>query len=108
MLDYYDSSFDKGLDRNKDDTIHMNKNLCLRYAKETAPFRRISSIETVLLNNFKNKLFLHRFKTRANKYGNESLTCGGSIVWNRPSDQYKAAKSDNEFEMKVRSWKGTR
>ena len=44
--------------------------------------------------------------TRTKKYGNESLTFRGSIIWNQLPDQYKATKTENEFEMKIKSWKG--
>ena len=39
-------------------------------------------------------------------YGNESLSFRGNIIWNQLPDQYKAAKTDDEFKMKVKSWKG--
>ena len=38
--------------------------------------------------------------TRTKKYGNESLSFRGSIIWNQLPDRYKAAKNDNEFKMK--------
>jgi len=44
--------------------------------------------------------------TRTKKYGNESLSFRGSIIWNQLPDQYKAAKTDNEFKMKLKSRKG--
>ena len=31
------------------------------------------------------------------KYGSESLSLRGSIIWNKLPDQYKVAKTDNEF-----------
>ena len=45
--------------------------------------------------------------TRTKKYGSESLPFRGSIIWNKLPDQYKAAKTDNEFKMKIKSWKGS-
>ena len=36
--------------------------------------------------------------TRTKKYGNESLSFRGSIILNQLSDQYKAAKTDNDFK----------
>ena len=44
--------------------------------------------------------------TRTKKYGKESISLGGSIIWNQLPNQYKAAKTDNEFKMKIKSWKG--
>ena len=46
-------------------------------------------------------------KTRTSRYGNESLSFWGSMVWNRLPDIYKAAKSCDEFKMKIKSWKGS-
>jgi len=40
------------------------------------------------------------------KYGNESLSFRESMTWNQLPGQYKAAKTDNEFKMKIESWKG--
>ena len=34
-----------------------------------------------------------------NRYGNESLSFWGGIIWNRLPDEYKAAKSCDEFKM---------
>ena len=39
-------------------------------------------------------------------YGNESLSFWGGIIWNQLPNQYKAAKTDNELKMKIKSWKG--
>ena len=50
--------------------------------------------------------FLQLPNTRTKKYGNESLSFRGSIIWNQLPDQCKAAKTDNEFKMKIKSWKG--
>ena len=38
--------------------------------------------------------------TKTKKYGNESLSLRGSIIWNQLPDQYKAAKIDNEIKRK--------
>ena len=45
-------------------------------------------------------------KTRTKKYGNESLSFRGSIIWNQLPDHYKASKTDHEFKIKIKSWKG--
>ena len=45
--------------------------------------------------------FLQLPNTRTKKYGNESLSFRGSILWNQLPDQYKAAKTDHEFKMKI-------
>ena len=37
---------------------------------------------------------------------NESLSFKGSIILNQLPDQYKAAKTDHEFKMKIKCWKG--
>ena len=57
--------------------------------------------------NLKINNLLQLPKTRTNKYGIESLSFRGSKVWKRLPDQYKAAKSDNEFKIKIRSWMGS-
>ena len=44
--------------------------------------------------------------TRTEQYGNGSLSFRGTIIWNQLPYQYKAAKTDNEFKMKIRRWKG--
>ena len=43
--------------------------------------------------------------TRTKKYGSESLSFRGSIIWNQLPNQYKAAKTDNEFKIKFKSRK---
>ena len=40
------------------------------------------------------------------KYGNASLSFRGSIIWNQLPDPCKAARTDHEFKMKIKSWKG--
>ena len=49
------------------------------------------------------KTLLQLPNTRTKKYGNESLSFRGSIIWNQLPDHYKAAKTDNEFKMKIKS-----
>ena len=46
-------------------------------------------------------------KTRTNKCGNEFPSFRSSIVLNLLPEKYKAAKSDNEFKIKIRSWMGS-
>ena len=39
--------------------------------------------------------------TRTKKYGNESLSFRGSIIWNQLPDQYKVTTNGNEFKKKT-------
>ena len=56
----------------------------------------------VLPYNLRINNLLQLPNTRTKKYGNESLSFRGSIIWNQLPDQYKAAKTDNEFKMTLK------
>ena len=40
---------------------------------------------------------------RIKKYGDESLSFRGNIIWNQLLDKYKIAKHDEEFKIHIRS-----
>ncbi len=112
LLNDFDSSFEELLSRNEETTIHVRnlQKLMLEVYKCTTSgnpsflwefFNKKTLPYTLRTNNL-----LQLPKTRTNKYGNNSLSFRGSMVWNRLSDQYKAAKSNNEFKIKIKSWKG--
>ena len=112
LLNDYNSSFEELLHRNEEVTIH-EKNLqklilevyrCMTSGNPSFLwefFNRKVLPYTLRINNL-----LQLPNTRTKKYGNESLSFRGSIIWNQLPDQYKDAKTDNEFKMKIKSWKG--
>ncbi len=113
LLNDFDSSFEELLHRNKEVTIHI-KNLqklmlevykCVTSGKPSFLWEFFD--KKIIPYNLRTSDLLQLPKTRTNKYGNESLSFRGSIVWNRLSDQYKAVKTDNKFKMKIKSWKGS-
>ena len=113
LLNDYTSSFEELLHRKEEVTIH-DKNL-QKLMLEV--YRCITSANPSFLWEFFNKKvlpyslrvnnLLQLPSTRTKKYGSESLSLRGSIIWNKLPDQYKAAKTDDEFKMKIKSWKGS-
>ena len=113
LLNDFESNFEELLHRNEEVTIH-EKNLqklmlevykCITTGNPSFLwdfFNRKMLPYNLRINNL-----LQLPKTRTNRYGNKSLSFWGSIVWNRLPDKYKAAKSCEEFKMKIRSWKGS-
>ncbi len=113
LLNDFDSSFEELLHKNGEITIHV-KNLqklmlevykCITSGNPSFLWEFFN--RKMLPYNLRINDLLQLPKTRTNKYGNESLSYRGSMVWNRLPDQYKAAKSDDEFKIKIRSWKGS-
>ena len=112
LLNDYTSSFEELLHRNEEETIH-DKNL-QKLMLEV--YKCMTSGNPSFLWEFFNKkvfpysLRIHNLlqlrNARTKKYGNESLSFRGSIIWNQLPGQYKAAKTDHEFKMKIKSWKG--
>ena len=108
----YTSSFVELLHRNEEVTIH-DKNLqklmlevyrCMTSANPSFLWEIFN--KKVLPYSLRTNNLLQLPNTRTKKYGNESLSLRGSIIWNKLPDQYKAGKTDNEFKMKIRGWKG--
>ena len=112
LLNDYDSSFEELLHKNKEVTIHEKNSQKLMLEVYRCVTSGNPSFLWELFNRkilpytLRIKTLLQLPNTRAKKYGNESLTFRGSIIWNQLPDQYKAAKTNNEFKMKVKSWKG--
>ena len=113
LLNDYTSSFEELLHRKEEMTIH-DKNLqklmpevyrCMTSANPSFLWEFFN--KKVLLYSLRIKNLLQLPSTRTKKYGSESLSFRGSIIWNKLPDQYKAAKTDDEFEMKIKSWKGS-
>ena len=112
LLNDYDSSFEELLHRNEEVTIHK-KNL-QKLILEV--YRYVTSGNPSFLWEFLNKKvppytlrinsLLRLPNTRIKKYGTESLSFRGRIIWNQLPDKYKIAKSDEEFKMQIRSWRG--
>ena len=113
LLNDYDSSFEELSQRYKEVTVHIKNlqklmqevNKCITSGNPSFPREFFN--RRVLPYNLRINNLLQLPKTRKNKYGNESLSFRGSIVWDRLPDRYEAAKSDNVFKMKIRSWKGS-
>ena len=112
LLHDYTSSFEELLHRNEEVTVH-EKNL-QKLMLEV--YRCMTSGKPSFLLEFFNKKvlpyslrvnnLLQLPNTRTKKYRNESLSFRGSIIWNQLPNQYKAAKTDHEFKMKIKRWKG--
>ena len=113
LLNDFDSTFEELLHRNEEVIIHV-KNL-QKLMLEV--YKCITSGNPSFLWEFFNRKMLPYSlrindplqlpKLRTRRYGNESLSFWGSMVWNRLPDIYKAAKSCDEFKMKIKSWKGS-
>ena len=112
LLSDYNSSFEELLHRNGEVTIHEKnlQKLILEVYRCVTP-----GYPSLLWEFFNRKILPYTLKiknllqlpsTRTKKYGNEYLSFRGSIIWNQLPDQYKVAKNDNEFKMKIKSWKG--
>ena len=56
----------------------------------------------VLIYSLRTNNLLQHPNTRTKTYGNESLSFRGSIIWNQLPDQYKDAKTNNEFKKKFK------
>ena len=106
-----DSSFEELLHKNEEVTIH-EKNLqklmlevyrCVTSGNPSFLWELFN--RKILPYTLRIKNLLQLPNTRTKKYGNESLTFRGNIIWNQLPDQYKAAKTDNEFKMKIKHWK---
>ena len=113
LLDDYTSSFGELLHRKEEVTIH-EKNVqkrmlevyrCMTLANPSFLWELFN--KKVLPYSFRINNLLQLPNTRTKKYGSESLSFRGSIIWNQHADQCKAAKTDNEFKMKIKSWKGS-
>ena len=112
LLNDYTSSSEELLHRNEEVTIHDKKLQKLMLEV----YRCMTSGNPSFLWEFFNKKVLSYSlrinnliqlpNTRTKKCGNELLSFRGSIIWNQLRDQYKAAKTGNEFKMKIKSWKG--
>ena len=112
LLNDYTSSFEELLHRNEAVTFH-DKNLqklmlevyrCMTFGNPSFLWEFFT--KTVLPYSLRLNNLLQLPNTRTKKYGNESLSFRGSIIWNQLPDQYKAAKTDHEFKIKVKKWKG--
>ena len=112
LLNDYTSSFKELLQRKEEVTIH-EKNLqelmlevyrCMTSANPSFLWEFFN--QKVLPYSLRINNLLQLPSTRTKKYGSDSLSFRGSIIWNKLPDQYKAAKTDNEFKMKIKSWKG--
>ena len=113
LLNDYTSSFEELLHRKEEVTI-QEKNLqklmlevyrCMTSASPSFLwefFNRKVLPYSLRINNL-----LQLQSTRAKKYGRESLSFRGSIIWNKLPDQYKTTKTDNEFKMEIKSWKAS-
>ena len=112
LLNDCTSSFEELLHRKEEVTIH-EKNL----QKLMLEVYRcmISANPSFLWELFNNKVLPYSLRinnlfqlpsTRTKKYGSESLSFRGSIMWNKLPDQYKAVKTDNEFKMKIEELEG--
>ena len=106
LLNDYTSSYEELLHIKEEVTIH-ERNLqklmleVYRYmTSENPSFLWEFFNKKVLPYSLRINNLLQRPNTRTKKYGNESLSFRGSIIWNQLPDQYKAAKTDNEFKMK--------
>ena len=113
LLNDFDSTFEELLHRSEEVTIHV-KNLqklmlevykCITSGNPSFLWEFFN--RKMLPYNLRINNLLQLPKTRTNRYGNESLSFWGSMVWNRLPDKYKAAKSCEEFKMKIRSWRGS-
>ena len=113
LLNDYDSTFEELLHRNEEVTINV-KNLqklmlevykCITSGNPSFLWEFFN--RKMLAYNFRINDLLQLPKTRTSRYGNESLSFWGSIVWNRLPDIYIAAKSCDEFKMKIRRWRGS-
>ena len=103
LLNDYTSSFEELLHRKEEVTIH-DKNLqklmlevyrCITSANPSFLWEFFN--KKVLPYNIRINNLLQLPSTRTKKYGSESLSFRGSIIWNKLPDQYKAAETDNEF-----------
>ena len=113
LLNDFDSTFEELLHRNDEVSIHVQnvQKLMLEVYKCIT-----SGNPSFLWEFFNRKMLPYNLrindllqlpKTRTSRYGNGSLSFWGSMVWNRLPDIYKAAKSCDEFKMKIRSWRGS-
>ena len=112
LLNDYTSGFEELLNRNEGVTIH-EKN-CQKLMLEV--YRCMTSgnpsfqweffDEKVLPYSLRINNLLQLINTRTKRYGNESFSFRGGIIWDQLPDQYKAANTDHEFKMKIKSWKG--
>ena len=98
LLNDYTSSFEELLHRKEEVTVHEKnfQKLMLEV------YRCMTSGNPSSLREIFSKKCFHIAK----RYGNELLSFRGSIIWNLLPDQYKAAKTDNEVKMKIKSLKG--
>ena len=112
LLNDYNSSFEELLHRNMEVTIHgrnLQKLMLEVYKCMTSgnpSFLCQFSSKKLLPYSLRINNLLQLPNSRTKRYGHESLSFRGSIIWNQLPYQYKAAKTDNEFKMKVKNWKG--
>ena len=111
LLNDYASSFEGLLDRNEEVTIHDKKlqkfmlEVC-RCMTSGNPSFLWEFLKKVIPYSLRINNLLQLPNMRTKKYGNKSLSFRGSIIWNQLPYQYKAAKTDHKFKMKIKSWKG--
>ena len=104
LLNEYTSSFEELLHTKEEVTIHernLQKLMLEVYRCMTAEnpsFLWEFVNKKVLPYSLRMNNLLQLPNTRKNKYGNESLSFCGSIIWNQLRNQYIAAKTDNELK----------
>ena len=112
LLGDYDSSFEELLYRNEEVIIY-EKNLqnpmlevhrCVTFGIPSFLWEFFN--RKILPNMSRIKNLLQLPNTRTKKYGNEYLLFRGSVIWDQLPNQYRAVKTDIEFKMKIKSWKG--
>ena len=103
LLNDYDSTFDELLHRNEEVTIHV-KRFAKTYVRGIQMYYLWQPLflweffnRKMLPYNLRINDLLKLPETRTSRYGNESLSFWGSMVWNRLPDIYKAAKSCYEL-----------
>ncbi len=113
LLDDYGSTFEELLHKRGEHTIHTRnlQKLMLEVYKCLT-----SGNPSFLWDLFKRKPINYNLRvkdlvqlpnTRTLRYGNDSLSFRGSILWNTLADTIKSAKSNSQFKNSIKDWTGS-
>ena len=112
LYEDYDSSFEQLLEKDGSITVHQ-KNLQILMTEIYKTTNHINPpyiwdffVEKDMPYNLRNKVLCTLPQVHTNRYGLNSLSFRGSILWNNLKDEIKRASTLTNFKMLITKWDG--